>query len=55
MSGEDGTVCGVATQGVSLELVQSFEYLECGVNESGTDDADIESKVAVCKWVQLRR
>lgn len=39
--GEDGTLCDVAILGACLEWGQSFKYLGCVLNESGTDEADI--------------
>lgn len=38
-------MCYAAIPGTCLEQVQSFRYFRYVVNQSGTDDADIKTKV----------
>ena len=37
MNGEKGLECGVHIDGIRLEHVSQFKYLECVLDESGTD------------------
>lgn len=49
--GENGTLCNVTILETHLEQVQLFEYHRCVVNETTTDDADIENKTMQGKKV----
>ena len=45
MNGKEGLECEVSVDGIRLEHVSEFEYLECGLDESGTDWAECSRKV----------
>ena len=38
--------CEVCVNGIHLEHVWEFKYLECVLDESGTDEAECSRKVA---------
>ena len=46
LNGEEGLECEVHVDGTHLEAVPEFEYLWCGLDESGTDGAECSRKVA---------
>ena len=45
LSGEERLKCEVNVDGISLELVLEFKYLGCGLDKSGTDEAECSRKV----------
>ena len=56
MNGEEGLECEVHIDRIRLEHVSEFNYLECVLDESGTDGAECSRKVLVgeggrCYWV----
>ena len=46
LGGEEGVECKVCVDGIRLEYVSKFKYLACVSDESGTDDAECQRKVA---------
>ena len=38
LGGEEGVECEVCLKGIHLEHVSEFKYLECILDESGTDE-----------------
>ena len=40
LNGEEGLECEVHINGIRLEHVSEFKYLECVLEESGTDGAE---------------
>ena len=46
LNGEEGLECEVHVDKISLENVSEFKYLECVLDESGTDEAECSRKVA---------
>ena len=46
LNGEEGLESEVYIDGTRLEHVSEFKYLECVLDESGTDEADCNRKVA---------
>ena len=46
LNGEEMKECEVHKDGNSLEHVSEFKYLECVLDESGTDGAECSRKVA---------
>ena len=38
LRGEEGLECEVSVDGVRLEHVSEFKYLQCVLDESGTDE-----------------
>ena len=42
---EEGVECEVCVDGIRLEHVLEFKYLECVLDESGTDEAECSRKV----------
>ena len=45
LSGEEGLECDVHVDGIRLEHVSEFKYLECVLEESGTDLVECSRKV----------
>ena len=43
--------CEVSVVGISLEHVSEFKYMECVLDESGTDEAECSRKVASGRMV----
>ena len=46
LSGEGGLECEVCIDGMQLDQVSEFKYLECVLDESGTDEAKCHRKMA---------
>ena len=46
LNGEDRLECEVHVDGIRLEYVSEFKYLGCILNESGTDRAECNRKMA---------
>ena len=46
LNGEEGLECEVHADGICLEHASEFQYLECVLDESGTDGAECSRKVA---------
>ena len=45
VGGEEGLECEVCVDGICLEHVSKFKYLECVLNKSSTDEAECNKKV----------
>ena len=45
LNGEEGLECKVHVDGIRLEHVSEFKYLECVWDQSGIDEADCSRKV----------
>ena len=46
LGGEKGLECEVCVDGIHIEHVSKFKYLEYVLNESGTDETECSKKVA---------
>ena len=46
LDGEKGLECEVCVDGIHLEHVSEFKYMECVLDKSGTDEAECNRKVA---------
>ena len=45
VGGEEGLECEVCVDGICLEHISKFKYLECVLNKLGTDEAECNKKV----------
>ena len=52
LNGKEGLECEVHVNGIRLEHVAEFKYLECVLNESGTDGAEYNRMVTVGRGLQ---
>ena len=46
MNGEEGLKCEVHVDGICLEHVSGFKYLECVLDEAGTEEVERSKRVA---------
>ena len=53
LNGEEGLECEVHVDGIRLEHVSEFKYLECVLDESGTDGAECSRSLVNAKDLQL--